>query len=107
VLAVSTNGLAFTAVAELAGPAWAGRALGIQNTGQNLLAAATPPVMAALIAGAGYPAAFALAGVLPLAAAALVPTAAESARNPPGQEHQQPGPRGGPGCCACGQELTG
>jgi sugar phosphate permease len=79
VLAVSTNGLAFTAVAELAGPAWAGRALGIQNTGQNLLAAATPPVMAALIAGTGYPAAFALAGALPLAAAALVPTAAEQA----------------------------
>jgi sugar phosphate permease len=79
VLAVSTNGLAFTAVAELAGPAWAGRALGVQNTGQNLLAAATPPVMAALIARVGYPAAFVAAGVLPLAAAALVPTAAEQA----------------------------
>src|SRR5215467_8064950 len=76
VLAVSTNGLAFTAVAEYAGPAWAGRALGIQNTGQNLIAAATPPVIAALIAADGYPAAFAVAAVLPLAAAALVPVAA-------------------------------
>jgi MFS family permease len=76
VLAVSTNGLAFTAVAEYAGPDWAGRALGIQNTGQNLLAAATPPVMAALIAAHGYPIAFAAAGVLPLIAAALVPVAA-------------------------------
>jgi sugar phosphate permease len=84
VLVVSTNGLAFTAVAELAGPAWAGRALGIQNTGQNLLAATTPPVMAVLIAGTGYPAAFALAGVLPLAAAALVPAAAEHATARPG-----------------------
>src|SRR5262249_10339246 len=55
VLAVSTNGLAFTAVAEYAGPHWAGRALGIQNTGQNLMAAATPPVIAALIAADGYP----------------------------------------------------
>jgi sugar phosphate permease len=77
VLAVSTNGLAFTAVAEYAGPDWAGRALGIQNTGQNLAAAATPPAVALLIGAAGYPAAFALAGALPLAAAALVPAAAE------------------------------
>jgi sugar phosphate permease len=77
VLVVSTNGLAFTAVAELAGPAWAGRALGIQNTGQNALAALTPPIVAVLIGAAGYPAAFAVAGVLPLAAAALVPLAAE------------------------------
>src|SRR5262249_23970358 len=76
VLAVSPNGLAFPAVAEYAGPHWAGRALGIQNTGQNLMAAATPPVIAALIAADGYPAAFAVAAVLPLAAAALVPVAA-------------------------------
>jgi sugar phosphate permease len=82
VLVVSTNGLAFTAVAELAGPVWAGRALGIQNTGQNALAALTPPMMAVLIGAAGYPAAFAVAGVLPLAAAALVPLAAER-RAPP------------------------
>src|SRR5689334_15563087 len=71
VLVVSTNGLAFTAVAELAGAAWAGRALGIQNTGQNAVAALTPPLVAVLIGAAGYPAAFAVAGVLPLAAAAL------------------------------------
>ena len=51
-------------------------ALGIQNTGQNLMAAATPPVIAALVAADGYPAAFAVAAVLPLAAAALVPVAA-------------------------------
>jgi sugar phosphate permease len=83
VLAVSTNGLAFTAVAEIAGPAWAGRALGIQNTGQNALAALTPPTVALLIGRAGYPAAFAAAGVLPLAAAALVPLAAERRRTAP------------------------
>jgi len=74
---VSTNGLAFTAVAEQAGAAWAGRALGIQNTGQNALAALTPPVVAVLIGAAGYPAAFAAAAALPLAAAALVPLVAE------------------------------
>jgi sugar phosphate permease len=85
VLVVSTNGLAFTAVAELAGPNWAGRALGIQNTGQNAVAALTPPLVAVLIGAAGYPAAFAVAGVLPLAAAALVPLAAER-RAPPRAE---------------------
>jgi sugar phosphate permease len=77
VLVVSTNGLAFTAVAEFAGAAWAGRALGIQNTGQNAVAAATPPAMALLIGAAGYTSAFAVAGLFPLAAAALVPLAAE------------------------------
>jgi sugar phosphate permease len=91
VLVVSTNGLAFTAVAEHAGPAWAGRALGIHNTGQNALAALTPPVMAVLIGAAGYPAAFALAGALPLAAAALIPLAAERrAGTPPAEDPAGP-----------------
>jgi sugar phosphate permease len=76
-IAVSTNGLAFTAVAELAGPAWAGRALGVQNTGQNGLAAATPPVLALAIGGIGFGASFALVALLPLAAAAVIPVAAE------------------------------
>ena len=77
VLAVSTNGLSFTAVAEHAGPSWAGRALGIQNTGQNAFAAATPPALAAVIGAAGYPAAFGLVALFPLAAAALVPVGGE------------------------------
>jgi sugar phosphate permease len=77
VLAVSTNGLSFTAVAEHAGPGWAGRALGIQNTGQNAFAAATSPTVAAVIGAAGYPAAFAIVTLFPLAAAALVPVGGE------------------------------
>jgi sugar phosphate permease len=76
-VAVSTNGLAFTAVAEYAGSAWAGRALGIQNTGQNALAAATPPVLALAIGAIGFSASFALVAVFPLAAAAVVPVAFE------------------------------
>jgi sugar phosphate permease len=76
-VAVSTNGLAFTAVAEYAGSAWAGRALGIQNTGQNALAAATPPVLAVAIGAIGFGASFALVAVFPLAAAAVVPVAFE------------------------------
>ena len=99
VLVVSTNGLAYTAVAEHAGPAWAGRALGIHNTGQNALAALTPPVMAVLIGAAGYPAAFALAGALPLAAAALIPLAAERRAGPAAAAADPAGPappRAGP-----------
>ena len=78
VASVSTNGLAFTAVAEHAGSSWAGRALGIQNTGQNAFAAATPPVLAALIGGAGYGVAFGAVALFPLAAAALIPVGAEN-----------------------------
>jgi hypothetical protein len=77
ILSVSTNGLAFTAVAEHAGASWAGRALGIQNTGQNALAAATPPVLAAVIGAAGYATAFGVVALFPLAAAALVPVGGE------------------------------
>jgi sugar phosphate permease len=77
VVAVSTNGLAFTAVAEYAGSAWAGRALGVQNTGQNALAAATPPVLAFAIGSIGFSAAFAVVAAFPVAAAAFVPVSAE------------------------------
>jgi sugar phosphate permease len=76
-VAVSTNGLAFTAVAEYAGPAWAGRALGIQNTGQNALAAATPPVLALAIGVLGFGGSFAVVAAFPVAAAALVPVGSE------------------------------
>jgi sugar phosphate permease len=82
-LSVSTNGLAFTAVAELAGLAWAGRALGVQNTGQNLAAAATPPVLAQLIDGIGYGGAFGLASLFPALAILAVPARAEPARAEP------------------------
>ena len=43
VLTVADNGLAFTAVAERAGPFWSGRALGVQNTAQFLTASVVPP----------------------------------------------------------------
>jgi MFS family permease len=72
-VSVADNGLAFTAVAEIAGPAWAGRALGIQNTGQFLAAAAVGPVVGALIGALGVPAALALAAAAPALAVPLVP----------------------------------
>ncbi|WP_327000452.1 MFS transporter [Dactylosporangium sp. NBC_01737] len=77
VVAVSSNGLSFTAVAESAGSAWAGRALGIQTTGQNVLTAATPPVLAAAIGAAGFAPSYAVVAAFPLIAAVIVPVAAE------------------------------
>jgi MFS family permease len=77
-LAVSTNGLAFTAVAERAGSAWAGRALGVQNTAQNALAAATPPVFGLLIGALSYGGGFAVSIAFPVLAGLLVPVAAEA-----------------------------
>lgn len=72
-IAVADNGLAYTSVAEAAGPFWSGRALGIQNTGQFVAASAVGPLVGALITLAGYPLAFALVGSTPLAALAITP----------------------------------
>ena len=73
VASVSPNGLAFTAVAEYAGPLWSGRALGTQNTFQNIIYAATPPLAGAVVAGVGFPALFALSAVFPAVALAVGP----------------------------------
>lgn len=70
---VSPNGLAFTAVAEYAGPLWSGRALGTQNTFQNIIYAATPPLAGAVAAGAGFPVLFLLSAALPAVALAVAP----------------------------------
>jgi MFS family permease len=72
-VSVADNGLAFTSVAEAAGPAWSGRATGLQNTGQFLMASAVGPVVGALIAAVGYPLAFLVVAAAPAAAVPLVP----------------------------------
>jgi MFS family permease len=74
VVAVLDNGLESTAITEYAGPFWSGRSLGLQNTYQRLMAAGAPPILGDLIAGSGYPLAFAICGLFPLLAAPLVPT---------------------------------
>jgi MFS family permease len=79
VITVTDNGLAYTAIAEHAGPFWSGRALGIQYTGQMLTMAGTPPLFGAMIAVAGYPLAFAVSALFPLAAPFLVPVETERA----------------------------
>ncbi|KUI28063.1 MFS transporter [Mycobacterium sp. GA-2829] len=82
VITVSDNGLAFTAIAEIAGPFWSGRALGTQNTSQHLASAASAPVFGGLIGIFGYPLAFGLLAVLPLLALPLVPVTPEAAVRP-------------------------
>ena len=77
VVSVADNGLAYTAVAEIAGPSWSGRALGIQNTGQNIVAAVAPVALGALIGVAGYGAGFAVAALAPLAAVFATPVRTE------------------------------
>ncbi len=74
IVTVSPNGIAFTSVAEQAGSAWAGRALGAHNTVQNLSAAVTVPLAALLVQGGpGYPAAFAAGAVAAALAVGVVP----------------------------------
>jgi MFS family permease len=73
VVSVADNGLAFTSVAEAAGPRWSGKALGTQNTGQFLAAAGVGPGVGALVGLLGYPVAFLIIAAAPLAAIPLVP----------------------------------
>jgi MFS family permease len=77
VITVSDNGLAFTAIAEIAGPFWSGRALGTQNTSQLLTAGVAPPLFGGLIGVVGYPVAFAVCALFPVVAMPLVPVAAD------------------------------
>ena len=83
VVTVTSNGLAFTAVAERAGPRWAGRALGVQNTFQNVIAALVATPLALLIGAAGggasgYALAFGAVVIFPFVAAAVIPVRSEA-----------------------------
>jgi MFS family permease len=83
VVTVTSNGLAFTAVAERAGPRWAGRALGVQNTFQNVIATLVAPPLAFLISSAGggapgYALAFGAVVAFPFIAARLIPVGGET-----------------------------
>jgi sugar phosphate permease len=77
VVTVADNGLAYTSVAELAGREWSGRALGVQNTVQNLAAVATAPLLAAAIGESRYALGFALVAICPLLAIPITPVRAE------------------------------
>lgn len=81
VVTVTDNGLSFTAIAEIAGPFWSGRALGMQNTSQLFTAGVVPPVFGALIGTFGFPLAFGVCALLPVVAAPLVPVEADPLRS--------------------------
>ncbi|PZE61510.1 MFS transporter [Curtobacterium sp. MCPF17_001] len=70
---VADNGLAYTSVAEAAGPSWSGRALGAQNTGQFIAASAVGPGIGALVGLVGFAGSFLLVAALPVLALPLVP----------------------------------
>jgi MFS family permease len=95
-VSVADNGLSFTSVAEAAGHRWAGKALGIQNTGQFIAASAVGPGIGALIAVLGYPAAFALVALAPLAAYPLIPSADRTSPSSPQIPPTIPGPNATP-----------
>jgi MFS family permease len=84
-ISVADNGLAFGAVAEIAGPRWSGRALGAQNTGQWIGASAVGPLAGLLIGAVGYPLTFVAAALCALVAVPLVPSAGDA-------EHGTPAP---------------
>lgn len=73
VVAVLDNGLESTAITEYAGPFWSGRALGLQNTYQRLMAAGAPSVFGGMIAAHGYSPGFVVCALFPLLAVPLVP----------------------------------
>lgn len=90
VVTVADNGLAYTAVAEFAGQEWSGRALGVQNTVQNVAAVATSPLLAAIIGSGGYAVAFAIVAAFPLAAIPFTPVRAERSAASPAAEYDVP-----------------
>jgi sugar phosphate permease len=72
VVAISWNGLAFTAVGEMAGPGRAGTALGLQNTAVAVGAALTAPVLGAVVDRTAWSVGFALAAAAAGAAVLLL-----------------------------------
>jgi sugar phosphate permease len=72
VAAMSWNGLSFTAAAEISGRRQAGTAMGIQNTAMRLVAAGVPVGLGALASTVSWHAVFAVMGVTPLIARALL-----------------------------------
>jgi MFS family permease len=71
-LAMSWNGLSFTAAAELAGGRRSGAAIGFQQSVLSGVGAVAPVVFAALVAATSWRAGFALAAVCPLAGIPLL-----------------------------------
>jgi sugar phosphate permease len=80
VAAMSWNGLSFTAAAEISGRRQAGKAMGIQNTAMRVVAAGVPVGLGALASAVSWHAVFAVMGVTPLIARALLRPLVEDER---------------------------
>jgi sugar phosphate permease len=72
IAAMSWNGLSFTAAGEISGRRQAGTAMGIQNTAMRLVAAGVPVALGALASAVSWHAVFAVMGLAPLIALALL-----------------------------------
>jgi sugar phosphate permease len=72
IAAMSWNGLSFTAAAEISGRRQAGTAMGIQNTAMRVVAAGVPVGLGALASEVSWHAVFAVMGITPLVARALL-----------------------------------
>jgi sugar phosphate permease len=72
VLAMSWNGLSFTAAAEISGGAQAGRAMGMQNTLMRAMGAVVPVSLGALAAHGSWRLTFLVMGLAPLGGRALL-----------------------------------
>jgi sugar phosphate permease len=72
VLAMSWNGLSFTAAAEISGGEQAGRAMGMQNTLMRAMGAVVPVGLGTLAAHGSWRVTFLVMGLAPLAGRALL-----------------------------------
>jgi sugar phosphate permease len=72
VLAMSWNGLSFTAAAEISGGAQAGRAMGMQNTLMRAMGAVVPVALGTLAAHGSWRVTFLVMGIAPLVGRALL-----------------------------------
>ena len=71
-LSMAWNGLAFTAVAELAGAARSGAAIGLQQTVLSAAGMIGPPLFAATVSGGSWSAAFVIAALFPIAGSLML-----------------------------------
>jgi len=80
IVAMSWNGLSFTAAAEISGRRQAGKAMGIQNTSMRVVAAGVPVGLGALASAVSWPLVFVIMGVTPLMARVILGPLVEDER---------------------------
>lgn len=93
VFAISWNGLAFTAAAEIAGLTRAGTAMGLQNTNVAVGSIVAPVAFGLIVQATSYPVGFAVVALAPAAAFVLLRTLLEDeARRARERRQMKPSP---------------